>query len=90
MSRQAERINQHNRRKRNKHGRTGAPKPLPNPSEEPVKPDSYDYKQGYKTGIAHGVAKAESNERVFLEELLRKRNAKDIKGLIEKRLDGRG
>lgn len=73
-------------RKRNKHGRTGARKPLPQPSI--INITSKDYITGYERGHKDGYAAHVSDDREFLEMLLTKRNAKDMKGLIEKRLHG--
>lgn len=69
-------------RRKNKHGRTGARRLPPQPSVEPVNPESMNYRAGWQDGrIA-----AERDNRSFFETLLTKRNVKDIKGLIEKRL----
>ena len=46
-----------------------------------------EYGAGYDHGRKDGIAEARQEERWFLESLQEKRNAKDIKGLVSRRLD---
>ena len=63
--------------------RKGKPPKVEQPQVDATRPE---YAIGYERGWKSGYVAAQDEEQAFLKGLLDKRNAKDIKGLIEKRL----
>lgn len=76
-------------KKKQRHGRTGVPRRAPIvevPTE--ADPNSPAYKVGFEKGHTEGFVLAKKSEREFLTDLHAKRNMKDVRGLIERRLGG--
>lgn len=82
-------------KRKNKHGRTGVKrgrpspgmhhgKPVPTPTYGPQHPA---YAAGHTQGYRAGYGAADAAWRAFVRPLLGKRNAKDIKGLLERKLE---
>jgi hypothetical protein len=80
---------------KNKHGRTGRKRHAARANRRAEGQVQFDvssdaFRQGrdagYEEGVRDGAALARAEEHTFMRELLTKRNAKDIKGLIDRRL----
>lgn len=76
-------------KKKQRHGRTGVPRRTP-VVEVPTEadPNSPAFKIGYEAGYVNGRDKEQAQCELFLAELHAKRNMKDVRGLIERRLGG--
>lgn len=77
----------HNARRKNRHGRKGVKTAHLVPVDRRTGDmNAEEYKHGWKAGYKAGRQDAITEELEFLQVISEKRNAKDIKGLVEKRM----